>query len=124
MPSVRSLLVFLFALVLGSPVGAADWSRYFQHQPVSARPRLEVRYTDQSRRAFEILAESYHVKGPFVVARLEQSTRPSRCLLHAQRIIRLSAVLVSQSHEDSPAGEMDLFRERQYPVVKEGNYDQ
>ncbi len=35
----------------------------FAMQAVAQRPRLEVRYTDASRTAFEVLGENYHVEG-------------------------------------------------------------
>ena len=40
-----------------------DWSRDFSLQRLEHRPRLEVRYTDASREAFDILAETYHFRG-------------------------------------------------------------
>jgi hypothetical protein len=40
-----------------------EWKNDFAQQPLSARPALEVRYTDQSRTAFEILAQDYHLIG-------------------------------------------------------------
>jgi hypothetical protein len=42
---------------------AAQWKLDFAKQPIGARPALEVRYTDASREAFEIVAERYHVIG-------------------------------------------------------------
>jgi len=39
------------------------WTEDFYHQPVSARPGLEVKYTDASRHAFQVLAAKYLVTG-------------------------------------------------------------
>ena len=43
--------------------GAGAWERDFARQPVPDRPKLEVRYTDGDRTAFEIVAEAYHLIG-------------------------------------------------------------
>jgi len=40
----------------------SDWNTDFKHQPVSVRPKIEVRYTDASRKGFEIDAECYRIK--------------------------------------------------------------
>lgn len=40
-----------------------QWENDFKFQPVSARPALEVSYTDSSRTAFRILAEDYRLTG-------------------------------------------------------------
>lgn len=39
------------------------WEEDFKHQPIVHRPHLEVRYTDASRKAFQILAEDYQLTG-------------------------------------------------------------
>ena len=39
------------------------WQNDFNRQPITNRPSLEVRYTDGSREAFEILAQDYHLLG-------------------------------------------------------------
>ncbi len=56
------VLMMLLALQL---FGQAQnpWQDDFQYQPVSQRPCLEVNYTDASRRAFQVLAESYQLTG-------------------------------------------------------------
>ena len=53
------------AVVLSVAVGcsAADWRQDFARQPLADRPQLEVRYTDGTRTAFEIVAEDYHLVG-------------------------------------------------------------
>jgi len=55
-----------FVVVVLTGVFAMDavaWQTDFERQPVNARPKLEVRYTDGQRTAFEIEAASYHVIG-------------------------------------------------------------
>ncbi|MBN1344169.1 MAG: hypothetical protein JXQ73_15900 [Phycisphaerae bacterium] len=42
---------------------ATAWQRDFRQQPIENRPRLEVRYTDGTRTAFEIEAQAYHLIG-------------------------------------------------------------
>ncbi len=42
---------------------AAAWRRDFERQPVDHRPKLEVRYTDGGRTAFEIEADTYRLIG-------------------------------------------------------------
>ncbi|HEO70341.1 MAG TPA: hypothetical protein ENN80_03695, partial [Candidatus Hydrogenedentes bacterium] len=51
------------ALVLISVTPAMAWQADFARQPLAKRPKLEVRYTDGARIAFEILAEAYHLVG-------------------------------------------------------------
>lgn len=46
-----------------SPHRIDPWQEDFKSQPVSQRPVLEVNYTDASRRAFQIAAQSYQLTG-------------------------------------------------------------
>ncbi len=56
---IKTALILLFAgfLTQCGRVSADQWTEDFNHQPVSTRPGLEVKYTDASRRAFQVLAE-------------------------------------------------------------------
>lgn len=56
-------LILLALLTVSLPLRAADWTQDFEKQAVPSRPRLEVRYTDASRTAFEILAQDYAFEG-------------------------------------------------------------
>jgi hypothetical protein len=64
------MVVLMTLLALANPGAASVWEEDFAAQPISRRPRLEVRYTDNSRTMFEILAERYHLKGLFKGPRL------------------------------------------------------
>jgi hypothetical protein len=57
--------MFLAQPESGGPArgGVTLWANDFELQPLENRPELEVRYTDASREAFEILARQYHVIG-------------------------------------------------------------
>ena len=56
--------ICLTGLLLGAlTMDAAAWRRDFEQQPVQHRGRLEVRYTDGARDAFEIEATAYHLIG-------------------------------------------------------------
>ena len=61
---IISVLLFGAASVAawGSEV-PLPWRNDFQFQPTAQRPRLEVRYTDSTRTAFEILGANYHLRG-------------------------------------------------------------
>ncbi|MGC8861380.1 MAG: hypothetical protein ACP5R5_01245 [Armatimonadota bacterium] len=53
----HALLLAASAWTCASPTGT--WRSDFKRQPVSARPRIEVRYSDASRTAFTIEAQDY-----------------------------------------------------------------
>jgi len=58
------ITVVLMLVVWHINCQAADpWQEDFKYQPVLQRPALEVNYTDASRSAFQILAQSYQLTG-------------------------------------------------------------
>lgn len=55
---------FVVILCLGTfPTAGRAWQRDFELQPVEKRPKLEVRYTDGTRTAFEVAARAYNLVG-------------------------------------------------------------
>jgi hypothetical protein len=56
-------------------MAVGGWDAVFADQPIASRPGLEVRYTDGTRTAFEIIAEAYHLTG--------ELAKPHR-LVHAE----------------------------------------
>lgn len=62
---VKATFMLLTAALLNQcgSVSSDQWTEDFSHQPVSARPGLEVNYTDASRTAFQVLAQDYLVTG-------------------------------------------------------------
>ncbi|MCP4642794.1 MAG: hypothetical protein GY851_20270 [bacterium] len=58
MSAIASIL-----LALTPFTAVTEWKYDFERQPLDERPRLEVRYTDGSRGAFEIVAEDYGLTG-------------------------------------------------------------
>lgn len=58
LPILTILLFFAF-----KNSAAENWMTDFQYQTISQRPQLEVRYTDATRTAFEIVAAEYHLTG-------------------------------------------------------------
>ncbi len=62
---VTTIFILLTAASLNQcgKVASDQWTEDFNHQPVSSRPGLEVKYADASRHAFQILAEEYLVTG-------------------------------------------------------------
>ena len=91
---------------------AWGWKKDFGHQPVEARPKLEVRYTDGSRTAFEVIADAYHLVG--------QLRRP-HCLRDAETGKEwLSLVAVDQdgteysSRYAEPDSRINLYRRGPY----------
>lgn len=63
LPMASVLWSLTLPLAGGEAPSSADWTDDFQRQPIPDRPSLEVRYTDSSREAFEVVAETYHVRG-------------------------------------------------------------
>jgi len=64
--SIRHFLtcILLIALTVQcAQIPEDPWAEDFKNQPVSARPALEVNYTDASRTAFQVIAEEYKVTG-------------------------------------------------------------
>ena len=53
----------IISLLVGMPLGALPSDEDFANQPAAKRPQLEVRYTDGSRTAFDLLAACYHLTG-------------------------------------------------------------
>jgi hypothetical protein len=66
------LLSFLILVSCGRS-GKDPWADDFKHQPVSARPALEVSYTDGERTAFQVLAEDYQLTGQLTTPHLLRS---------------------------------------------------
>ena len=59
-----STLIIFITIFVSCESGKRDqWQEDFRYQTVSARPALEVNYTDSSRTAFQILAGEYEVTG-------------------------------------------------------------
>jgi len=58
-----SIFIVSAAAACFSAAPAQSWAADFARQPINARPSLEVRYTDGSRTAFEIVAQTYHLIG-------------------------------------------------------------
>ena len=56
-------MAFAVLFVMSQIAGAEGWGKGFEHQPVDKRPALDVRYTDGTRSAFEIAAETYRLIG-------------------------------------------------------------
>ena len=53
----------IISLLVGMPLGARPSDEDFANQPAAKRPQLEVRYTDGSRTAFDLVAARYHLTG-------------------------------------------------------------
>ncbi len=107
---MRVLTTVLLAAVMIDVAGA--WERDFALQPIAKRPRLEVRYTDGSRTAFEIVAQTYNLVG--------ELRKPHRLVDAATRAEWLSLIVeaadgtVYTSEQADPKSRINLYRRGPY----------
>ncbi len=107
---MRTLAIVV--MVGAGQTGAMAWQRDFELQPVDHRPKLEVRYGDGRREAFEILAEAYHLVG--------ELRKPHRLLAAATESEWLSLAVedadgkVYTSKNNSEKSRINLYRRGPY----------
>ncbi len=91
---------------------AAQWQEDFHFQPIQNRPRMEVRYTDGSRQAFEILAQDYALTGALKTPHLLTSQADGKPWLWFEIEDEHGTVYSSQNCQDS--SRINLYRRGPY----------
>jgi hypothetical protein len=116
-----AVTMFLLVIVvsLQSPVSAGisqasadQWQEDFKYQALCRRPSLEVNYADASRRAFQILAQSYQLTGQLTKPHLLSDSDTGEAWLWLEMVDEAGATYSTQLFKGK--SRINLYRRGPY----------